>query len=131
MGTRAAIYIHVGALASREQQQRYAQQYCERRGYEPTTLVNRPDDALNLVKDGFVDVIVCAYLPRDRHDLARLVAQAGGQLETARGSRVEYEVGKVIARLFDHGMTVGEIAEVTDKDTGEIRRELFRRGRPA
>lgn len=127
--TRSAIYVHVGALASREQQQRYAQQYCERVGYTPTSLVFHPDDALQLVRDGLVDVIVCAYLPYDRHDLAELVEKAGGKLEAARaGSRVEQEVGKLIAKLFRRGMTIAEIAEVTERDTVDIREELRRHG---
>jgi hypothetical protein len=128
-GSRSAIYVHIGALASREQQQRYAQEYCDNVGYTPTTLVFHPDDALKLVRDGLVDVIVCAYLPYDRQDLADLVEKAGGRLEAARaGSRVEQEVGKLIARLFRRGMTVAEIADVTDRDTQEIRRELHRHG---
>jgi hypothetical protein len=126
---RAAIYVHLQALASREQQERYAQKYCDQHGYTPTTLVFHPDDALRLVKGGFVDVVVCAYLPRDRVDLATLVEKAGGKLESARTSgRIEREYGAVIAKLFDRGMTVAEIADVTDSPTGEIRRELFNRG---
>lgn len=129
MGPRAAIYVHVGALAPREQQQRYAQQYCDKVGYVPTTLVFHPDDALRLIRDDLVDVIVCAYLPYDRQDLAEMVEKAGGRLEAARaGTRIEQEVGKLIARLFQHGMSVAEIAEVTEKDTQEVRRELHRHG---
>lgn len=128
-GTRAAIYIHLLALASREQQERYVTRYCELHQLEPSTIVFHPDDALRLVKEGFVDVIVCAYLPRDRLDLADRVRRAGGKLMTARPSSIfKQDFGQMIAKLWRRGMTISEIADVTDSPTGEIRLQLRNRG---
>lgn len=128
--SRAAVFVHLGGSATREQQEALATQYCVRHHLVPTTMVFHPFDALKLVKDGLVDTIVCAYLPSDRASLAAEVEAVGGHLLQARERpRQQLEIGKVFARLFDKGLTVAEIADITDMDTGEIRAELLRRGR--
>lgn len=129
-GSRAAICIHLTGNATHEQQERLATQYCVEHHIEPTSLVFHPADALKLVKDGLVDVIVCAYLPADRADLAEKVEAAGGRLLEARKRRaVPADLGKIFTRLFDRGVSIAEIAALTDESTGEIRAELLRRGR--
>jgi hypothetical protein len=128
---RAAICIHLGSTATEAKQEKLATAYCERHGIEPTSLVHHPADALNLMRDGIVDTIIVAYLPADRVGLAEEVAAAGGELREARAQRhsVPAAVGKVILRLFDGGLTVAEIAALTDESTGEIRATLLERGR--
>lgn len=128
---RAAICIHLGSTATEDQQERLATEYCVRHGIEPTTLVHHPTDALKLIRDGLVDTIVVAYLPADRAGLAEEVTAAGGELREARASRqrVPRALTKVLVRLFDKGLSVAEIAAITDETTGEIRAELYRHGR--
>lgn len=129
-GVRAAICIHLGGTATREQQEILATAYCERHGIEPTSLVHHPADALKLIRAGLVDTIVVAYLPADRVGLSEEVTAAGGQLVQARERRsLPAEIIKVILRLFDRGMTVAEISALTDESTGEIRATLLERGR--
>jgi len=128
---RAAICIHLASTASTDQQEKLATAYCERHGIEPTSLVHHPADALKLIRAGIVDTIIVAYLPADRADLAEEVSAAGGELREARKQRrsVPAELVKVILRLFDRGLTVAEIAALTDESTGEIRAALLERGR--
>jgi hypothetical protein len=128
---RAAVCIHLGSTATRDQQERLATEYCERHGIEPTTLVFHPGDALKLIREGLVDTVVVAYLPADRVGLAEEVTAAGGVLREARERRrhAPAELVKVFIRLFDRGMSVAEISALTDETTGEIRAELFKRGR--
>lgn len=129
-GGRAAICIHLGSTASQEHQERLATQYCVQHHIEPTTLVYHPADALKLVKDGLVDTVVCAFVPAERAGLADEVTAAGGRLMEARERpRARLEVGNLFARLFDKGLSVAEIAELTEEQTGEIRAELLKRGR--
>lgn len=127
---RAAICIHVGSTATPEQQKKLATEYCDQHGIEPTSLVHRPSDALKLIRDGLVDTIVVAYLPADRAGLAEEVAAAGGELREARERRrVPQDLVKLFVRLFDRGMSVAEIAGITEENTGEIRAQLLRHGR--
>lgn len=129
-GQRAAILIHTSSTATQEQQERLATEYCASHGIEPHTLVFHPTDAFKLLRDGLVDTIVVAYLPADRVDLAEEVTAAGGVLREARQRRrVPQDLGRMFARLFDRGMTVAEIAAIADSPTGEVRAELWRRGR--
>lgn len=129
--TRAAICIHLGSTATREQQEKLATEYCERHGIDPRTLVFHPSDAIKLIHAGLVDTIVVAYLPTERAGLAEEVQAAGGVLREARHRRasIPAELVKVFVRLFDRGLSVAEISSLTDSPTGEIRAELFRRGR--
>jgi hypothetical protein len=127
---RAAICIHLGGSATEEQQERLATAYCDRHGIEPTSLVYHPGDALKLIRAGLVDTIVVAYLPAERVGLAEEVTAAGGELREARQRhRVPRDLVKVFVRLFDRGLTVAEIAALTDETTGEIRAALLDRGR--
>lgn len=127
---KAAICIHLGSTASAAQQEKLATAYCERHGIEPTSLVHHPADALKLIRAGLVDTIVVAYLPSDRVGLAEEVRSAGGEIREARqGHRAPRDLVKIFVRLFDHGMTVAEIAALTDETTGEIRAALLERGR--
>lgn len=129
-GAKAAICIHVGSTATADQQEKLATEYCARSGIEPTTLVYHPADALKLVRDGLVDTIVVAYLPADRAGLAEEVADAGGELREARESRrLPQGLAKVFVRMFDRGMSVAEIAAMTDETTGEVRAALLRHHR--
>lgn len=129
--TRAAICIHVGSTATAEQQEKLAAEYCERHGIEPTSLVFSPADAIKLIRDQLVDTIIVAYTPADRAGLAEEVLAAGGELREARPGRrgVPVELVKIFVKLFDRGMSIAEIAALTDAPTGEIRAALFRKGR--
>ncbi|WP_433078818.1 hypothetical protein ACQP1P_38445 [Dactylosporangium sp. CA-052675] len=129
-GTTAAICIHLGSTATAEQQEKLAAEYCVQQGIVPTSLVYHPADALRLVRDGLVGTVVVAYLPDDRAGLAEEVTIAGGVLQEARQRRrIPQDLAKVFIRMFDKGMTVAEIAALTDAPSGDIRAELFRRGR--
>ncbi len=128
--SRAAICIHLGSTATKEQQERFVAEYCERHHIEPTSLVHHPSDALKLIKDGIVDTVIVAYLPADRAGLAEEVRAAGGELREARERRrAPHDLVKIFVRLFDRGLSVAEIAALTDETTGEIRAELLRKGR--
>lgn len=129
-GTKAAICVHLGSTVTREQQENLATAYCASHDIEPTSLVYHPCDALKLIRDGLVDTIVVAYLPADRADLAEAVTAAGGVLREARERRrAPQDIGKIITRMFDRGLTVAEIVDLTGSPSGEIRAELLLRGR--
>jgi hypothetical protein len=126
---RAAICIHLGSTATREQQEKLATEYCERARHRADHAgVHIPSDALKLIREGLVDTVVVAYLPADRVGLAEEVAAAGGVLREARERRRvrPAELVKLFVRLFDRGMSVAEIAGLTDETTGEIRAELLK-----
>jgi hypothetical protein len=126
---RAAIYVHLGAEAPRDKQEAVCMAYCEARGYRIYSEVFHLTDALALIRDGTVALIVTAYQPSDRIDIVAAVEAAGGRIENARPGRIRREVGRMIEKLFDRGLEVAEIADVTGMTTGEVRVELIRRGK--
>lgn len=126
---RAAIYLHLGATATREQQERVCVEYCIGRHYEIVSVVTDVNAAVALVRVGAVDLVVTAYRPSDRDDVVEVLTRRGVRIEEARPGRVRREFGKLVERLFDRGLTVAEIADITESPTGEIRVELLKRGR--
>lgn len=95
--------------------------HCDRQGYEAHSLCFHAVDCAALVATGAAEVVVAAYGSPD-DELARAVWQAGGRVEYVHTpARRRLDLAALIRRWRRGGRTVGEIADLLDTNTGEIR----------
>ncbi len=135
-GTRSAIFIQRGVPAQKQADACLEYTSAERwkmRHYVPYWA---PEDAVNLVRTGAVDVVVTAYDSPEVRRLAQEVGAAGRVLFVhPRPTVVEpthrslpASLGDLVLRWFRRGRSVEEIAAEVDGDTSDIRDLLRQEG---
>jgi hypothetical protein len=133
MGSRAAIFVQRGFPADR--QTTMCLRYALEQHYTLLAVVPSwaPEDACKLVRDGTVDVVVCAFDSRAVTQLAADLPPAG-RVEVVHPAphvvvAAHHRVGSVadlVARWRRRGRSVRQIAEDLDEPTGEVR-DLLRK----
>lgn len=108
--------------------------YCQRRNYRLAALVpaSRPQDALTMVADARVSVVVLAYRGPSVDSLEREVALLGGRVECARDHVVVAEVDgdnvRLVAEMYRRGATIDQIAQFLDLTIERVTSWLARAG---
>lgn len=136
VGTRAAIFVQRGALDGK--QQKVCLEYIDRQHWSMLHVVPywAPEDAVSLVRDGTVDVIVTAFDSQAARALAAdlgphgrvlFVHPAPTVIEITARLRVASLVD-LILRWRSKGRTIEEIAEDIDGETTDVRAILRRAG---
>lgn len=132
-GTRAIIYINHDQPHP-DKQEALTLRHAEAVGLHVVALCANPAACAAVVRSGGAAVVVVAV---EDPGLDELVRAAGGRVEVARPAaapgRVRRGLVGIVQRMVCRGMDTGDIAEILDVDTGEIRRirrTLDKRRRP-
>lgn len=138
MGTRAAIFIQRGV--DEQKQWLACMAHIDRERWSMLQLVpaHAPGEAVQLVRDGRIDVIVTAF---DSDAAQAIAADAAGlgQVVYVHPSPAVIEpppdtsgfprtLVRLVLRWWRRGVEVEEIADRLDEDTGVIRRVIRRGG---
>jgi hypothetical protein len=137
MGTRAAIFIQRGVEVRK--QAAACMDYIDQERWSMLHVVPyyAPDDAMRLVHDGTVDVIVTAYDSRAVRALAEDIGPDGKVMfihpaptvvEVERRHGTLPTLGDLLRRWLRRGMSVKEMADEIDGDTADIREILRKMG---
>lgn len=118
---RAILYVQEGS-DHRDKQEALILKRAEERGYQVVSFCRDPDGVADTVKAGGVDIVLTA-LDNDPR-LARALGEEAWRIEFVRPSRRRRRPIEMIRRMLKLGLSVEEIAEVTDESTSEIRRSL-------
>lgn len=125
MPTPVIAYIEVSEQATKIH--RAISKFCEERDLEIQALASTPQAAAQAVAAGTAGLVVAAVDPRN--GLRHLVTVAHGQVVFVRHPRERLTVAGLFRRLFEHGKTPHEIAEMHDIDTTDVH-QILRRGQP-
>jgi hypothetical protein len=139
MPERAAILIQ-RATASPERQADVCIPYCVAERLAVQTIVPSwaAGQAVQLVRDGFVGVVVVAFEGPGLAESVARICDAGGRVVAVHPTPRELApprrrgptrwASELVARWYRKGRTVPEIAELLEEDTAEIRSALLRLG---
>lgn len=136
MGTNSAIFIQRGTPAAKQVDACLAYTEGEHWGMRHYVPHWAADDAVRLVRDGVVDVIVAAFDSKQLRDLAADVG-AAGRVMFIHPSPTVIEpppprllpgVRALIVRWWRGGRSVQRIAADVEQETGEIRNVLREAG---
>lgn len=139
MRRRAAILIQRGGAAP-DRQADICGPYCLENHYSATIVPYwAPEQALQLVRDGLVDIVVVAYENRALTELVGEIAEAGGQTIAVHPEPRVLEppprrlaptrwVTQMVARWHHKGMKARQIADLLGEDTTEVQAVLLRIG---
>jgi hypothetical protein len=138
MGTRAAIQIQRGV--DEQKQWLACMAYIDRERWSMLQLVpaHAPDEAVRLVRDDRIDVIVTAFDSEAAQAIAADIAGLGRVVYVHPAPTViepppstvgfPRELVRLVLRWARRGVKVEEIADRLDEDTGLIRRVIRRGG---
>lgn len=137
MGMRAAIFIQRGVDVRRQFIACQAHVDTERWSMLQLVPAHAPHEAVQLVRDGIVDVVVTAYDSEAARAIAADVAGVGQVVYVHPRPTVidpppvttgfPRELVRLVLRWARRGVKVEEIADRLDEDTGVIR-QVIRRG---
>lgn len=135
MGIRSAIYLQRGVPDDKQWQ--VCLDYLVEEHWTLLYLIpwHAPQDAVALIREGFIDTVICAMGSKGAHTLANDVGRDGRVMYVhPRPTIIEpfrrkaRSVDDLIVRWGAEGRDVAQIAKLTGEDTRDIRALLRRAG---